>query len=80
MFVDAFNIAGIMKQKYPDYFKLLCQVPVDWTDIATDIYGNYHKLCSNSVIRCVTSTYVIIIMRKSVDIAEFLINHTYPFV
>ena len=43
-FVDAYNVAAQMKEKYPDYYKLLCEVNLDFYQIGHDMFGNFHKI------------------------------------
>ncbi len=35
---DAFYVAQLMEKEYPEHYKTLCTVPVDYSDLGTDFY------------------------------------------
>ena len=39
---DGFYVAKVLKEKYPEHFKTLTTVPVDFFDIGEDAY-KFHK-------------------------------------
>ncbi|XP_059621745.1 gamma-butyrobetaine dioxygenase [Phlebotomus argentipes] len=44
LLIDGMNIARMMKEMYPEYYKLLKTVPVDWTDVGTELGEEMHNI------------------------------------
>ena len=47
---DAFYVAKKMETEYPEYYKTLCTVPVDFTDEGTDYY-KFYKMSRHTTFR-----------------------------
>ncbi|XP_033153306.1 gamma-butyrobetaine dioxygenase [Drosophila mauritiana] len=50
LLADAFYVAEVMRERYPEQFRALCQTPVDWADIGSDGDLQFHNIWRAPVI------------------------------
>ncbi|XP_017051035.1 gamma-butyrobetaine dioxygenase [Drosophila ficusphila] len=50
LLTDAFFVAELMRERYPEQFRVLCQTPVDWADIGSDGDLKFHNIWRAPVI------------------------------
>eukprot|EP00099_Drosophila_melanogaster_P019551 NP_610868.1 uncharacterized protein Dmel_CG10814 [Drosophila melanogaster] len=50
LLADAFYVAEVMRERYPEQFRVLCQTPVDWADIGSDGDLQFHNIWRAPVI------------------------------
>jgi len=51
LLADAFYVAEVMRERYPEQFRVLCQTPVDWADIGSDGDLQFHNIWRAPVIK-----------------------------
>ncbi|XP_017145578.1 gamma-butyrobetaine dioxygenase [Drosophila miranda] len=50
LLTDAYHVADLMRERYPEQFRVLCQTSVDWADIGRDGELEFHNIWRAPVI------------------------------
>ncbi|XP_050743424.1 gamma-butyrobetaine dioxygenase isoform X2 [Drosophila biarmipes] len=51
LLTDAFYVAELMRERYPEQFRVLCHTPVDWADIGSEGDLQFHNIWRAPVIK-----------------------------